>query len=46
MAKHYIATYLNLLNRPDPDLTCADRLVSIDGVGMVHWEQVKNAAQR
>lgn len=46
MAKHYIVTYLNLLRRPDPDLACANMLVEVEGIGVVQWEKVKNAAQK
>ncbi len=46
MATHYIATYLNLLLRPNPDTNCANRAVEVDGIGRVEWENVKNAAQR
>lgn len=45
VAKHYVATYLNLMHRPDPDLACANLLVEVEGIGIVHWEHVKNAAQ-
>jgi hypothetical protein len=45
MAKQYVATYLNLLLRPDPDNTCANMAVAVDGIGTVEWEHVKNSAQ-
>ena len=49
MAKQYLATYLNLWLRPDGgadnDTECANKAVHVDGIGMVEWEHVKNAAQ-
>lgn len=45
MAKHYVATSLNLRLRPDPDEACANKAVAVDGLGTVEWEDVKNRAQ-
>ena len=47
MAKQYVATYLNLWLRPasGEDEDCANKPVYVEGIGMVQWEHVKNAAQ-
>lgn len=46
MAKEYVATYLNLVQRSDPDPRCAHKEVAIGGIGAADWEEVKNAAQQ
>lgn len=46
VAKQYVATYLNLLLRPDPDNSCATEPVAVDGIGTVQWVHVKNSAQK
>lgn len=45
VGREYVATYLNLWLRPDPDPRCANKAVPVDGIGTVEWEHVKNAAQ-
>lgn len=45
MAKQYIATYLNLLQRAGEDLQCSGYPVAVDGIGTVLWSNVKNSAQ-
>lgn len=46
MAKQYLATYINLLQRSREDRECADKVVPIDGIGTATWVWVKNSAMK